>query len=118
MATELLDIEKSICDIAVECEELFEVQIARFNNAGDQNGAALIAELGHQFSAWANSMRVFEKASLNLDRKLQGHPEIQDQVLRGLDLMQANLAYGEPFTSRYLIRLSHSNMSSHARCFF
>ncbi|KAH7254686.1 hypothetical protein B0J15DRAFT_494753 [Fusarium solani] len=93
MATELLDIEKSICDIAVECEELFEVQIARFNNAGDQNGAALIAELGHQFSAWANSMRVFEKASLNLDRKLQGHPEIQDQVLRGLDLMQANLAY-------------------------
>jgi hypothetical protein len=118
MATDLLEIEEPIRDVAMECKKLFEVQIARFNKAGDQNGAALIAELGHQFAAWATSMRVFADESLNLDRKLQGHAEIQDQVLRGLDLMQTNLAYGEPFTFCYLIRLSHSNTSSHARCIF
>ncbi|RSL44910.1 hypothetical protein CEP53_011015 [Fusarium sp. AF-6] len=93
MATDLVEMDEPIYDVAVECEKLFEIQIARFNKAGDQNGAALIAELRHQFSTWTSSMRVFADASLNLDRKLQGHAEIQDQVLRGLDLMQANLAY-------------------------
>ncbi|KAI8654177.1 hypothetical protein NCS56_01374300 [Fusarium sp. Ph1] len=93
MAANIIEMDHPIYDVTVECERLFEVQIARFNRANDGNGAALIAEVSHQFSTWATSMRVFADGDLSLDRKLQCHAEIQDQVLRGLDLMQANLAY-------------------------
>ncbi|KAJ4198808.1 hypothetical protein NW767_008799 [Fusarium falciforme] len=96
MDTSIIEIDEPIYDIAAECERLFEMQTTRFKQADDGNGAALIAELSHQFSTWATSMRVFENGDMNLDRKLQCHAAIQDQVLRGLDLMQANLAYGEP----------------------
>ncbi|KAI8712715.1 hypothetical protein NCS52_01370300 [Fusarium sp. LHS14.1] len=89
----MIEMEHPIYDAAVECEKLFEAQVARFNRAYDRNGAALIAEVSHQFSTWATSMRVFADGDLSLDRKLQCHAEIQDQVLRGLDLIQANLAY-------------------------
>ncbi|RSM12515.1 hypothetical protein CEP52_002372 [Fusarium oligoseptatum] len=87
------EIDEPIYDVAVECERLFETQIERFNQASDGNGAALIAELSHQFFTWTNSLKVFDDGNLNLDHKLQGHSEIQDQVLRGLDLMRANLAF-------------------------
>ncbi|RSM19537.1 hypothetical protein CDV31_001697 [Fusarium ambrosium] len=93
MAANMIKMDNPIYDVAVECERLFEAQIARFKRADDGNGAALIAEVSHQFSAWATSLRVFADGDLSLDRKLQCHAEIQDQVLRGLDLMQANLAY-------------------------
>lgn len=101
MAADMKEGEEPIYDVAIECEKLFENQIARFNQAGEGNGAALLTELSQQFSTWANSMKVFVDGDLSLDRKLQGHAEIQDQVLRGLDLMRANLAYGEPFTPCY-----------------
>lgn len=101
MASDMRAIEEPIYDVAIECETLFENQIARFNQAGDRNGAALLTDLSQQFSVWANSMKVFVDGDLCLDRKLQGHAEIQDQVLRGLDLIQKNLTYGEPLRPRY-----------------
>ncbi|KAL2673798.1 hypothetical protein Neosp_012242 [[Neocosmospora] mangrovei] len=93
MTTDIRAVEEPIYEVAIECEKQFEKQIARFNQVGDGNGAALLTELSQQFSVWANSMKVFVDGDLCLDRKLQGHTEIQDQVLRGLDLMQANLTY-------------------------
>lgn len=101
MTADMGAVEEPIYDVAIECEKLFENQIARFTQAGEGNGEALLTELSQQFSTWANSMKVFVDGDLSLDRKLQGHAEIQDQVLRGLDLMRANLAYGEPLTPCY-----------------
>ncbi|KAH7149102.1 hypothetical protein B0J13DRAFT_583867 [Dactylonectria estremocensis] len=83
-----------IFTLASDCEKLFEEQISKLRGENsDADGVALLSELNHRFSTWTTFLGVFAEEQLCLDRRLRHHVEIQDQVLRVLDLMQGNLAY-------------------------
>ncbi|KAL4862729.1 hypothetical protein BDV12DRAFT_202760 [Aspergillus spectabilis] len=80
-----------IFELAAECETLFTDKITSFNDAGDENAAKLLSDLYQRFSAWAAFLGVFAESNVCLDRRLRRHADIQDQVLRLLDIMQRNL---------------------------
>ncbi|KAK2738470.1 hypothetical protein FQN55_000524 [Onygenales sp. PD_40] len=82
-----------IFELAVECETLYAEQISKLNDDDQPNGAKTLGELNHRFAAWAAFLGVFAESNVCLDRRLRYHVEIQDQVLRLLDVMQRNLAY-------------------------
>ncbi|CAI7660810.1 unnamed protein product [Penicillium glandicola] len=85
--------QEPIFDLATECESLYATQISKLNGDGDQNAAKLLSDVYQRFSAWAAFLGVFAEANVCLDRRLRRHIEIQDQVLRLLDIMQMNLSY-------------------------
>ncbi|KAL4807926.1 hypothetical protein BDV18DRAFT_159134 [Aspergillus unguis] len=86
------DVEQEpIFDLAVECENLYARQITAVNDAGDENAAQIISDVYQRFAAWAAFMGVFAESNICLDRRLRRHVEIQDQVLRLLDIMLGNL---------------------------
>ncbi|PGH17688.1 hypothetical protein AJ79_01050 [Helicocarpus griseus UAMH5409] len=89
------DIEQDepIFDLATRCEELFATQISLLNDHNEPNGAKSLWELNHRFAAWAAFLGVFAESNVCLDRRLQHHAEIQDQVLRLLDILEKNLTY-------------------------
>ncbi|TAQ85758.1 hypothetical protein B7494_g5907 [Chlorociboria aeruginascens] len=82
-----------IFELAVRCERLYTEQIARLNEDSRTNGAAILSELNQRFAAWAASLGVFAESKVCLDRRLRHHVEIQEQVLRLLDIMERNLAF-------------------------
>jgi hypothetical protein len=83
--------EEPIFELATECEKLFADQVSRLE--GGANGAAIVSELSHRFATWAAFLGVFAESRVCLDRRLQHHVEIQDRVLRLLDLVRRNLEY-------------------------
>lgn len=83
--------QEPIFDLAVECEELFATRLSALKN--DVNGEVMVAELNRRFTTWAAFLGVFAKSRLCLDYRLRNHVEIQDQVLRLLDVLQRNLAF-------------------------
>ncbi|EEH38529.2 hypothetical protein PAAG_08256 [Paracoccidioides lutzii Pb01] len=85
--------EEPIFDLTAECEKLFASQISALNDRNEANGAKCLGELNHRFAAWAGFLGVFAESSVCLDRRLRHHAEIQDQVLRLLDIMRRNLTY-------------------------
>ncbi|RDW78955.1 uncharacterized protein DSM5745_05807 [Aspergillus mulundensis] len=88
-----VDQEEPIFDLATECEGLYASRISILNDAGDQNAAKVVSDLYQRFGAWAAFLGVFAESNVCLDRRLQRHVEIQDQVLRLLDIMISNLTY-------------------------
>lgn len=83
--------QEPIFELATECENLFATQISRINN-DDQNATKLLSDVYQRFAAWAAFLGVFAEANVCLDRRLRRHIEIQDLVLRLLDIMQINLS--------------------------
>jgi hypothetical protein len=82
-----------ILELASECESLFSEQISRLKNETDLNGAKVIGEYQQRFAAWAAFLGVFAVPEMCLDRRLRRHVEIQDLVLRLLDIMKRNLTH-------------------------
>lgn len=85
--------EEPIFELALECEKLYVQQLSMLNRGKDSNGAKILLELSQRFTTWAAYLGVFAESNVCLDRRLQHHVEIQDQVLRLLDIMQRNLTY-------------------------
>lgn len=80
-----------VFELAVECEKLYASQINFFNDAGNENAAKMLSDLYQRFSSWAAFLGVFAESNVCLDRRLRRHADIQDQVLRLLDIMRRNL---------------------------
>ncbi|KAH0499572.1 hypothetical protein TgHK011_006755 [Trichoderma gracile] len=88
-----IDSNEPIFELASECEQLFSQHLSRLKDEADTNAAKAVGEFQQRFSAWAAFLGVFAVPELCLDRKLQHHAEIQDLVLRLLDVMKRNLTY-------------------------
>jgi hypothetical protein len=85
--------KETIFELAAECERLYAEQISRLNDDDEPNGATILSELNQRFATWAAFLGVFAEPNVCLDRRLRHHVDIQDQVLRLLDIMQRNLTY-------------------------
>ncbi|KAJ5705265.1 hypothetical protein N7536_000954 [Penicillium majusculum] len=113
---EAIEHNEPIFELAVECEKLYAQQISRLNADDEPNGATILSELNQRFAAWAAFLGVFAESNMCLDRRLRHHVEIQDQVLRLLDIMQRNLTYlFEPDDFPEQMEIESSNVRQHLR---
>lgn len=93
-----IETTEPIFELATECEALFSEHISRLENESDLNGAKVVREYQQRFSAWAAFLGVFAVPDMCLDRRLRNHAEIQDLVLRLLDIMKINLIHRASLT--------------------
>ncbi|KAH8883062.1 hypothetical protein GQ53DRAFT_732965, partial [Thozetella sp. PMI_491] len=84
--------DEPIFSLAGECEMLFQKQQARLEDI-QSDELRIFEEHQQRFIAWTAYMGVFAKSRLCLDRKLRHHTDLQDLVLRLLDIVKLNLAY-------------------------
>jgi hypothetical protein len=94
MATPAEDAEEPVFLLADECESLFHRARSGFATSFPDH-VFLFEDYKERFSAWAAYMGVFAKPSLCLDRRLRHHPDLQDLVIRYLDIVKINLSFGE-----------------------
>lgn len=87
--------KEPIYELAVECERLFEKQTSTLRDNGEPSNAKLLEEYQHQFATWAAFLGVFAEPKVCLDRRLRHHGDIQDLVLRLLDLLKRNLKHSK-----------------------
>ncbi|KAH7014826.1 hypothetical protein EDB80DRAFT_320055 [Ilyonectria destructans] len=112
MDTKQVQSEEPIFELAVECEGLFEDRVSKLRDKDKAKGAKLLAEYQQRFSTWAAFMGVFAEPNVCLDRRLKHHVEIQDLVLRLLDIMARNLTYSfEADSTPELMDIEPSGMS-------
>ncbi|KAK1238013.1 hypothetical protein MKX08_002592 [Trichoderma sp. CBMAI-0020] len=92
---DLADVEPTepIFELATECEALFSEHVLRLKNESDSNGAKVVGEYQQRFSAWAAFLGVFAVPEMCLDRRLRSHVEVQDLVVRLVDIMKRNLVH-------------------------
>jgi dynamin-binding protein len=93
-------VEKSepIYDLAIDCEKLYAKQISRLKKADKASDVTILSELSQRFATWTAFLGVFAESKICLDRRLRHHVEIQEQVLRLLDVVERNLRFGTVFT--------------------
>lgn len=83
--------QEPIFGLAAECETLYANQINTLHDNDEADGAKLLSELHQRFAAWASFLGVFAEPNICLDRRLRHHIDIQDNVLRLLDILHTNL---------------------------
>ncbi len=93
MAAPVDEDEEPIYTLASECEKLFEEGTFEVNLRASE-AVHLWQECQERFTAWSAYLGVFARQNLCLDRRLQHHPELQDLVLRLLDILRINLVQG------------------------
>ncbi|KAK1244050.1 hypothetical protein MKX08_002188 [Trichoderma sp. CBMAI-0020] len=93
MDEDCIESSEPIYELASDCEELFSKHVSKLKDEADFNGSKVVGDYQQQFSAWAAFLGVFAVPEMCLDRRLQQHVEIQDLVLRLLDIMKRNLTY-------------------------
>lgn len=91
-----------IFNLAVECENLYAAQILKLKEDNKANSVTILSELNQRFATWAAFLGVFAASKICLDRRLRHHVEIQEQVLRLLDIMKRNLTFSTVSTIRKL----------------
>ncbi|KAE8440464.1 hypothetical protein EG329_007584 [Mollisiaceae sp. DMI_Dod_QoI] len=84
--------DEPIFSLAEDCETLFQQETSRLQSE-ESKQLRTFEEHQQRFTAWTAYMGVFAKRSLCLDRKLRHHPDLQDLVLRLLDILKTNLSY-------------------------
>ncbi|CAN9227358.1 unnamed protein product [Alternaria alternata] len=88
------DEDDTIYEMAESCENLLRSGRSALESYGSSI-STLLEEYEQRFTAWADYLGVFAKRSISLDRRLQHHPDIQDLVVRLLDILKTNLTcYG------------------------
>jgi hypothetical protein len=92
MASVAAEGDETIYDVAADCEGLF-AQVQAQLRASSSIAANLFEEYQHGFIAWTAYLGVFANKDVCLDRRLRRHPELQDLIVRLLDLVHANLQY-------------------------
>jgi hypothetical protein len=88
-----------IFKLALECESLFQKHAAAIQHDEPSGDALVLSELQQRFSGWAVYLGIFTAPENCLDRKLQRHGEIRQQVLFLLDIIRRNLNYSKLFVS-------------------
>lgn len=78
--------------LAEECESLFNKAHSSFSTSFSDYRFPF-EDCRERFLAWVAFMGVFSKSSLCLDRRLRHHPDLQDLVIRYLDIIKTNLSY-------------------------
>jgi hypothetical protein len=86
----LAEDEDDIYNLAAECEELFQQEHLEQESCRVET-LQLFDEYQQRFTAWTAYLGVFAKRSVCLDRKLRQHPDLQDLVMRLLDILKTNL---------------------------
>lgn len=84
------DSSEPIFDSAEECEALFKEGTSRLEAASD-GMVRNLQELEQRFAAWTGYSGVFAERIICLDYRLRHHPDLQDLVLRLLDILRTNL---------------------------
>jgi len=92
MASVAAEGDDTVYDIAADCEGLF-AQVQAQLRASASVVANLFEEYQHGFIAWTAYLGVFANKAVCLDRRLRRHPELQDVVVRLLDLVHVNLQH-------------------------
>ena len=88
-----------IFNLALACESLFQSHAAAIQHDESSGEALILSELKQRFSGWAVYLGIFAAAENRLDRRLQRHSEIQQQVLFLLNIIRRNLTYCKSFVS-------------------
>jgi hypothetical protein len=86
------DEDDTIYEMAESCENLLRLGRSALESYGSSI-SILLEEYEQRFTAWADYLGVFAKRSISLDRRLQHHPDIQDLVVRLLEILKTNLTY-------------------------
>ena len=89
-----------IFNLALECESLFQKHAAAIQHDEPSGDALVLSELQQRFSGWAVYLDIFATPENRLDRKLQRHSEIRQQVLFLLDIIRRNLNYCKSFVTQ------------------
>src|SRR5262249_7668922 len=88
------DKNEPIYNLAEECETLFQQRLSQPESSLASDVQAL-GEYQQRFISWTAYLGVFAKRSVCLDRRLRHHPDLQDLVLRLLDILKTNLSQSE-----------------------
>jgi hypothetical protein len=89
------DDDDTIHKLAENCKTL--LRSGRSTSESRQSSVSTLFEKHAQrFAAWADHLGVFAKSGISLDRRLQHHPDMQDLIVRLLDILHTNLAYCKP----------------------
>lgn len=84
--------EDLIYRLASGCEELFDKLQAALAAANPESGAVeLCVEFQQRFAIWAAHLGVFARKSQSLDTRLRGYPDLQDLVVRLLNVLRHGL---------------------------
>lgn len=98
MESDSVDNSEPIYSLAVDCERLYTKQISKLKEAERENDTTILSELSQRFDTWAAFLGVFAESKICLDRRLRHHVEIQEQVLRLLDVVERNLVFSTALT--------------------
>lgn len=82
--------DESIFHLAGQCEKSFSLVNAVLK-AVNAEFTSLLEEYQYRFLTWTAYLGVFAERDVCLDRRLRHHPELQDIVVRYLDIVQRNL---------------------------
>lgn len=82
--------DEPIYDLAEECENLFQQELSRLE-LSEEVAFRHFEECQQRFLAWTAYLGVFAERKLCLDRKLRHHPDLQDHILRILDILKISL---------------------------
>jgi hypothetical protein len=88
------DDAERIFPLAEECEALFSRETSRLEAANASN-LRHFEEQQQRFTAWTGYLGVFAERTVCLDYRLRYHSDLQDLVLRLLDILRANLLQRE-----------------------
>jgi len=78
---------EEIYNLAMKCNDLFSSYLS-----GRSNHDRAVEGRQQQFWAWATGLGVFAEHDLSLDRKLRDHSDVQELVIRLLDLLRTGLS--------------------------
>lgn len=86
------EVDAAIFLLAEECENLFQ---AALTPPASRDDLSLFEHHQDRFESWATYFGVFAEPSLSLDRRLKQRPDLQDLVVRLLDILKSNLLQGQ-----------------------
>ncbi|KAK3363887.1 hypothetical protein B0T25DRAFT_445275 [Lasiosphaeria hispida] len=96
--------DDTLYSLAGECEELFAQTHEKLkHDASGQDPAflRLFDEYQHRFIAWTAYLGVFANKNVCLDRRLRRHPEVQDLIVRLLDVVHLSLQQLSGFATEH-----------------
>lgn len=89
-----MEAAEPILELALQCRNLCTDQIEKLEEDTKNIEATILSELNQRFAAWAAFLGVFAEPRFCLDRRLSHHIEVQEQILRLMDIIKRNLDFG------------------------
>jgi len=109
MAKAIEEVGDTIYTFAADCEELFS-QVHAQLKAKIPAITNLFQEYQHRFVSWTAYLGIFADKSVCLDRRLRRYPEVQDIIVRLLDVVYSSLQQGTFTASIINVDRQHTDM--------